>query len=268
MNLLDIGSETQTGFLYRIDARMKVLLALITVIAVVFVGRNDTLPFTVRMAFLAILGTGIIAVLLLSRVPARSFVLRVAVVVLAFGGALALFRPFLDPGTVVAVLPLGITVTREGIEAAALLLGMIIVSSSSVLLMSATTTISAMVAGLRKLGLPAGAAALLGMTLRYLFLYFETYSRIRQAQTTRGFRLRNRRVAYTWTVQQVGNTVGTLFIRSARQGQRVYEAMASRGYHHAQLMHDERKLARTDVVFLFAGMAWILAAYVAVLSYA
>jgi cobalt/nickel transport system permease protein len=126
-----------------------------------------------------------------------------------------------------------------------------IVSISSVVLLSSTTTVPKLVDSLRRLGAPKELALLFGMTLRYLFLYFGTFKRIKEAQKTRCFEIRNKRVKPRFILEQIGYTITMLFIRSYRQGLGIHQSMASRGYNpDSSLISTRSKITFLDVSFL------------------
>jgi cobalt/nickel transport system permease protein len=60
---------------------------------------------------------------------------------------------------------------------------------------------------------------------RYLYVIGGEVARMRIARQARGYEPR-----WVWQVRALGQTIAALFIRSLERGERVYLAMASRGY--------------------------------------
>ena len=93
------------------------------------------------------------------------------------------------------------------------------------LLLAATTEPAALLRGLERLRLPQQLVQIMGFMLRYLEAVTDELRRMRIASASRGFTARNPR---HWPV--VAASVGALFIRSFERGERVHQAMVSRGY--------------------------------------
>jgi len=251
MGLLDIEKEASgSSAVHRLDGRVKVISFVLIVLSAVIVGRSGEWAFVHRIKGLAFLEIYLLAILFLARVDKFLFLKRVALI-LPFGGAIAFLKPFVEEGSPIYTFPLGITATYEGLLEGALLSSIMIVSTSSVVLLSSTTTVPKLVDSLRRLGMPKELALLFGMTLRYLFLYFETFQRITEAQKTRCFNIRNRRVKLGFILEQIGYTITMLFIMSYRQGLSIHQSMASRGYNpDSSLVSAKSKITFLDAPFL------------------
>jgi len=66
---------------------------------------------------------------------------------------------------------------------------------------------------------------ILSFMYRYLFIVVDEAMRMKQARDSRNFGGGRR-----WQISTIGNMIGTLFIRSYERGERVYVAMAARGF--------------------------------------
>lgn len=251
MDLLDIEREAlKDSIIHRIDGRIKIVSFLLIVLFAVFIGRSGDLVFAHRMKGLGVLEIYLLAILLAAGLSKSLFLKRV-VLILPFGGAVVVLKPFVEEGSPVYTFPLGITVTHEGVLEGILLLSIMIVSISSVVILSSTTTVQKLVDSLRKIGAPKEIALLFGMTLRYLFLYFDTFQKITEAQKTRCFSIRNKRVELKFILEQIGYTVAMLFIRSYTQGLNIYQSMSSRGYNpDSALVSGKSKITFLDISFL------------------
>jgi cobalt/nickel transport system permease protein len=93
------------------------------------------------------------------------------------------------------------------------------------LLLAGTTEPAALLRGLERLRLPSPLVQIMGFMLRYLEVVTDEMRRMRIAAASRGFTARNPR---HWPV--LAASIGALFIRSFERGERIYQAMISRGY--------------------------------------
>ncbi len=240
------------SIVHSIDARVKLISALAIVIAAVLVGRSK-IEFSDRLLYLFMLEGYIISLALLSRINMGVFFKRI-LILLPFGGTIAVLRPFFDTGDVVFQFYF-LRITREGLEAGATLMAILIVSLSAIVLLSSVTRISDMVLGIRALGVPREFSLLLGITLRYLFVYAEVFRKLREAQANRAFSLHGRK---SHVFKTLGYTVGALFIRSMKQGINLYQAMLSRGYSTERYEFSKKKLKRRDFAALIINFCAIL----------
>ena len=156
-------------------------------------------------------------------------------------------------------LPFGIAVYSESVEFAFILLVKFIVSISFIILLSSTTKVQDMLEGGTRMGLPADFALILGMMLRYLFVFGYIYRKVTDALVTRCFDAFDRKLPYRYRLRQMGYILGTLFIRAYEQGERVYISMLCRGYgRHSFLYVKKKSLGRGDLAFLSLSMAIVI----------
>jgi cobalt/nickel transport system permease protein len=141
---------------------------------------------------------------------------------------IAIFIPFFKQGEVAGSYNIWlwrVSVTYSGL----FILANIVVKSwlciLSLILLSATTKFTALLKGLKQLGIPKVMVLILSFMYRYIFVLVDEVMRMRRARDSRNFgggRLRQ--------LKTLGNMIGTLFIRSYERGERVYVAMLSRGF--------------------------------------
>ncbi|VVB54019.1 Energy-coupling factor transporter transmembrane protein EcfT [uncultured archaeon] len=237
--------------IHGIDGRIKILMTLAITIYVVALPRMETLNFTK----LGILEAYLLLLLLFSKIELSHLAARFAIA-LPFGLGISILQPFLKQPflhdfTIMYRLPMGIEVTNEGLLYGATIFLKFFVCISAVILLSSTTSMSELVASARRLGLPKEMALLFTMMVRYLFVFWNMLGRIRTAQKTRCFEIWNRKVPRKWTLEQIGYTISSLFIRSYEQGERTYQSMLCRGYcADAHVYVDKKKLHITDFAVL------------------
>ena len=83
------------------------------------------------------------------------------------------------------------------------------------------------------------------MMIRYLFVFGYMYRKIVQALETKAFDPFDRNLPYRYRMRQIGYTIGTMFIRSYEQGERVYTSMLCRGYgRQSHLFYKEKRILK------------------------
>ncbi|MGH9893346.1 MAG: cobalt ECF transporter T component CbiQ [bacterium] len=200
--------------IHRLPAAVKLVGLLAFVLAVVSTPPQAVWAFS---AFTVIL----MAVLILSEVPARFFLTRLAID-LPFV-AFALLLPFVGAGPRVELGPL--TVSAAGLLGAWNLLAKATLGAGASVLLAATTEVSDILAGLSRLRVPAVLVAIASFMIRYLEVVAAEFRRTRTAMAARGYEPRS---VFDW--KPVAVSAGALFIRSYERGERVYQAMLARGY--------------------------------------
>jgi len=222
-------SAYRDSFVHQLDARVKILGMFAIIIAMVAVPYSP-LVFTVGLVFFAF----IVMLWALAGLPRLIYVKRLCMV-LPFGFFIIFFQIFFTNRYypvfhVIANLPLGIHIYAESVEFAFILLVKFIVCVSAIILLSSTTKLQDMLEGAGRLGLPPEFALTFGMMIRYLFVFGYIYRKINESLITRCFDPFDPSLTYRYRIKQIGYTVGTIFIRSYEQGERVYTSMLCRGY--------------------------------------
>jgi cobalt/nickel transport system permease protein len=200
--------------LHRAPAHVKVVALVAFMLFVVATPRD---AYAVHGLYLLVL----IGVAAVARVPA-SYLLPRMLVEVPFV-VFALVVPFVATGPRTEVL--GLSVSQTGLVDAFGLLAKATLGVLAGLLLAATTEPAALLRGLERLRLPQQLVQIMGFMLRYLEVVTDELRRMRIASASRGFTARNPR---HWPV--VAASVGALFIRSFERGERVHQAMVSRGY--------------------------------------
>jgi cobalt/nickel transport system permease protein len=116
--------------------------------------------------------------------------------------------------------------SREGLWDAWNIAAKGILGASASIVLAATHEPPDLVAGLERLRVPRVVTAIMGFMIRYLELVVGEVARMRVAMRSRGHHARG-----IGGVAPMGQALGSLFIRVYERGERVYLAMASRGYH-------------------------------------
>jgi cobalt/nickel transport system permease protein len=244
--------------IHRIDARVKIAITFAAIIALVAVPYS-TMIYTVGAIFFVFfcvlwICTGLSPVIFARR----------ALAIIPLWGVIIFFQIFLKNKyyttyDVVLSLPLGINVYAQSIEFAFILLVKFVVCISFIILLSSTTKMHDMLEGGARMGLPAEFALALGMMIRYLFVFGYMFRKMNETLKTKCFDAFDRHLSYRYRLQQLGYTIGTMFIRSYEQGERVYTSMLCRGYGRESYLFVERKPLRgPEWAFLFLSLVFII----------
>lgn len=247
------------SFIHRLDARVKIILAFAVIIAIVSV------PYSIMVYTVGAIFFGFFLILwALTRLSPRVYLQRL-IEIAPLWGIVIFFQIFLknkyymDYHAVLA-LPFGISVYSESIEFAFILLVKFIVSISFIILLSSTTKVQDILEGGTRMGLPADFALVLGMMLRYLFVFGYIYRKVTDALVTRCFDAFDRKLPYRYRLRQMGYILGTMFIRAYEQGERVYISMLCRGYGRDSYLYVKKKsLGQKDLAFLSLSIAVVIA---------
>jgi cobalt/nickel transport system permease protein len=246
--------------LHRLDARVKILASFAAILAIVAVPYSTAVYLAggVLLLFFALLWA-------LSGVSPAVYAKRLAVIV-PIWGIVILFQvfvtnPYYTEYHVVATLPFGVNIYAESIQFASILAVKFFVAISFIILLSVTTKLQDLLQGAGRLGLPAEFGLALGMMIRYLFVFGYIFRKVNEALATRCFSPFDRNLPYRYRIRQLGYTIGTLFLRSYEQGERVFVSMLCRGYgKHSHLFIEKKPFSRPDWAFLSLSLTWTIVA--------
>lgn len=240
INTIESESKKES-LIHNLDGRIKLIFTLMIIFYAVY---------TMNINILILLEIYLIILILLSQISLK-YALKRILILLPFGVFIAIFQPLFKPGEVLYTLPLGLTITQEGIIFGILLMSRIIVCLTTIILFSSTTTIQDMLNSGRRLGFPKILAMIMSLTIRYLFLFFDELERVRNAQKTRCFDIWNKATPYMWRLKQVGFTIAMIFLNAYEKGEKVYFSMVSRCYDgDINMFNTESKIRITDYIFL------------------
>ncbi len=206
--------------IHSLDGRVKLITLLFVVVFAVY---------TTQLIVLAILEFYLIALIILSRNSLKHSFMRVLIII-PFGGSIAILQPFVHGGTVIYTLPLGIQVTYQGIMFGLLLFSRLLVTLTCIVLLSSISPMQEVADSFRRLGMPREFSMIFSLLIRFLFLFYDELGKITNAQTSRNFDIFNKKLAYMWRLKMVAYTVLSMFLKSYERGESVYLSMASRGF--------------------------------------
>jgi cobalt/nickel transport system permease protein len=199
---------------HALPAHTKLVALLIVIVAVVATPRE-------RVGFFAVHALVIIAAAASAQLGPR-FIggrLLIGAPFLAF----ALMLPFVGGGDRVVVGALSLSVGGIWGAWSVLVKGTLALTASIVV--TATTPVPELLAGLGRLRVPVVITEIAGFMVRYLEVIAGEMQRTKVAMAARGYQPR-----WAWQGTALATSAGALFIRSHERGERVYDAMLSRGY--------------------------------------
>ncbi len=116
-----------------------------------------------------------------------------------------------------------------------------------------TTPVPALLNALIVLKVPPLLVAILASMYRYIAVLIEEFQKMRQAATARNLMRYSR-----WQRLIMGNMIGSLFIRTYERGDRIHQAMLSRGYTGLPPAVTFSKVRQPDIKVLTLTVIWLL----------
>jgi len=231
---------------HRLDPVAKTLAALAAILATVLVGRDHFVALVPIAAALA-------AYHAVGRIPLGYTVKRL-LIVSPFAAAVAILFPLFEPGRAVWSPAVGgwtLQVTDAGLVRAGGLVGRFFLCVWAALLLLSTTRFQDMVTALGRLHVPRAFVTQLAFMYRYLWVLSDEMMRLRMARAARdgGFG--------PWRLRMHSRTglVGVLFLRTFDRAERIYWAMAARGFDGRIRTAGEGAMRWTDRLFAAAALA-------------
>lgn len=199
---------------HRMAPQVKIVAAFGFVLAVVITPREAFWAFGLYLAALMVL-------MAIARLPLR-FVLRRMVVEIPFL-IVAIMLPLFGSGERIDVA--GLSLSEQGLWDMWNLLAKATLGLLTAIVLGATTQVPDLIKGLDALHVPAVVTAIISFMVRYIDVILGEFSRMQVAMASRGHEVRS---VMGW--RPYAKTFGAMFVRTYERGERVYLAMASRGY--------------------------------------
>ena len=219
------GYRAETSLIHRLDARVKLVVAMLFILATALTPDGTWLAYGLLVALL--LGVIVISQLGLG------FVQRRAAVALPFALA-AVTVAFTTPGRpmlAMQVLRWEMTITDAGLVRFVSILCKSWLSVQMAVVLTASTRFPALLQAMRSLRLPKILVSIIGFTYRYIFVIGDEALRLMRARVARSGALDGRGGgSLFWRARVTGGMAGSLFLRSIERSERIYDAMLARGY--------------------------------------
>ena len=144
---------------------------------------------------------------------------------------------FTVKGPVLLTIPIGeltLTITSAGLERLLSIMFKSWVSLQVAIVFAAATPFPDMLLAMRAVKIPRLLVSLFGLMWRYMFVMVDEAIRLMRARAARSGAVDRPGVKsggpLMWRAKVTGGMAGNLFIRSLDRGERIYDAMAARGY--------------------------------------
>jgi cobalt/nickel transport system permease protein len=231
--------------LHRAAPHVKIVVAFALVFAVVATPRQAVWAFGIYAGI-------VVALLVIAGLGAR-FVLTRMIVEIPFVLTALLF-PFLGGDPTIEVL--GLELSEAGLWDMWNIVAKATLGLSTSIVLAGTTEIPKMLAGFDALKVPRVITAIMGFMIRYLDVILGEFRRMRVAMQSRAYAPR-----WLGHLRPYAQSAGTIFVSSYERGERVYLAMASRGYagHMPPATIDAAPAAQWAVGAALIGAAWAIA---------
>jgi len=241
----------RAGFLQSLDPRVKLVTFSLFIIQALLARSLGVLFFLYALSLLLAAA---------SKISLRFFLKRTWIFIPLFTLFIALpalFNQF-SPGEALAnwsILGLQFIVTRPGLDRALIFVTRVATSVSFVVLLSITTKHFELLRVLRIFKIPQIFVMTMGICYRYIYLFVEIIEQTYLAIKSRAGVL----VHYKSGQRIVAWSIASLWQRSVKLNEEVYQAMLSRGYQGEALAWNDFRFRPRDWLWLFAVIIlWII----------
>jgi cobalt/nickel transport system permease protein len=253
-HFLDPYRERQS-VIHALDPRVKFVftLAFILTMTLLPVG---AWPIYVLMLTLSL------SIILLSELGLKSVLQRSLLAIPFVLAAVPLLFTVQGPALfTISIGPLNLTVTLTGLERLLSIMFKSWVSVQVAIVFAAATPFPDMLLAMRAVKIPRLIVSLFGLMWRYMFVLVDEAIRLLRARAARSGAIEGRKSggSIAWRAKVTGGMAGNLFVRSLDRGDRIYAAMAARGYDGEIRSFPLRPLTSTSWVVLSGGLALLIA---------
>ncbi len=233
------------SLIHRMASEVKILAVVLFVMAVAITPREALWAF-------AVFGIGVVALVMVARVPIPFVFVRLAAIVPFVLFAVVL--PFIGTGETTEFA--GLSLSVDGLWAMWNILAKASLGATASIVLAATTEVPDILKGLSRLRVPAVLTSIASFMIRYLEVVAGELGRMRTAMTARGYDPR-----WIGQAKPIAASAGALFIRSYERGERVYDAMLARGYTGTMPALDAAKATGRQwlLALVFPGASLLLA---------
>ncbi len=241
--------------IHRLDPRTKLIgaLAYILVAALLPPGAWAAYALLLVGALFAAAASGL----------GPTFALKRAFIALPFALA-AITLPFTIPGqTLAAAGP--ISISTEGTIRFASIVVKSWLSVQVAIVLAATTQFPELLWGLRALRVPQPLVSIVSFMYRYSFVLADEALRLMRARAARSGAQAGQRSGggLLWRGRVAGGMIGNLFLRAFERSERIYDAMAARGFRGEMIRLAPPALTGRDVTAALGWLSFVAAALLA-----
>ena len=246
-NYIEVGRMDELGrsdsFLHRIDARGKIITTVVFIVVVMSFKRYDVAALVPLFLYPFVL-------LALGRLPV-GYIFRKVAITAPFAFFVGMFNPVMDSQPFMMI---GAWSISGGWLSFFSIMLRFILTVSVALILVASTGIYRLCAGLESMGVPRVFALQLLFLYRYFFVIADEGLRM-----MRSFEMRSDGGG-AMKLGVYGSLAGHLFLRSIDRAQRIYRAMAARGFEGDIRLMQPPALRLSDALFLAGWIGFFLIA--------
>jgi cobalt/nickel transport system permease protein len=240
--------------IHALDPRVKLIFTL------AFVLTMALLPFGAWPIYVLML-TLALSITVLSELG-LSYVLKRSLLAIPFVLA-AVPLLFTVKGPELVSIPIGsltLTITSTGVERLLSIMFKSWVSLQVALVLAASTPFPDMLLAMRAIKIPRLIVSLFGLMWRYMFVMVDEVIRLMRARASRSGAIEGAKSggSIAWRAKVTGGMAGNLFVRSLDRGDRIYAAMAARGYDGEIRSFPLPPLTSTSWITLLGGVALLI----------
>jgi len=225
------------------DPRAKIVCIVILILSVMLI--NDLIVLCV--AFISS-----IILVLLSKLPI-GFILKRVKWVFFFVIALLIIIPITTSGDVLYSLGF-ITITKQGIHLASMISLKALSAALLLFPIVSTMTFITFIRAIEHLRIPNKIVQMISFIYRYIFVISDELYKTRLSVKSRNVNEKS----YFLKHQVLGNIIGMIMIRSYERGERIRDAMISRGYNGTIQSIHTFKLKKIDILKFSLIVCWSL----------
>ena len=255
LHFLDPYRHRQS-LIHALDPRVKFVFTL------AFVLTMALLPFGAWPVYVLML-TVSLSITVLSELGLR-YVLKRSLLAIPFVLA-AVPLLFTVPGPALLTIPTGslsLTITSTGLERLLSIMFKSWVSVQVAIVFSAATPFPDMLLAMRAVKIPRLLVSLFGLMWRYMFVMVDEAIRLMRARAARSGAVDRPDMKsggpIVWRAKVTGGMAGNLFIRSIDRGERIYDAMAARGYDGEVRAFPLPPISSTSWIVLLGGLGLLV----------
>jgi cobalt/nickel transport system permease protein len=245
------------SLIHALDPRVKFVFTL------AFVLTMALLPFGAWPVYVLML-TVSLSITVLSELGLK-YVLKRSLLAIPFVLA-AVPLLFTVKGPVLFTIPIGelsLTITSTGVERLFSIMFKSWVSLQVAIVFAAATPFPDMLLAMRAVKIPRLLVSLFGLMWRYMFVMVDEAIRLMRARAARSGAVDRPGVksggSIGWRAKVTGGMAGNLFIRSIDRGERIYDAMAARGYDGEVRAFPLPPISSASWITLLSGLGLLVA---------
>ncbi|HLG30095.1 MAG TPA: cobalt ECF transporter T component CbiQ [Candidatus Brocadiales bacterium] len=232
--------KDRNNLIYRLDPRTKLIFSLVFLISMVLTPIKEIERFGFYFALILI-------IIFIARIS-PVYVFKRSVIVIPFILVVAGLAVFFTEGRVIKEIDFTIFKLRFTYEGISILLNALVKSWLSVVALTTimlTTRFEDLLRGVELLKAPQIIVIMMSFMYRYIFVLIDEAAHLMQARNIRYFGGR-----FLSQIPVLGNMVGILFIRTYERAERIYAAMAVRGFTGQMRSINTLKFSFKDAIFL------------------